>query len=77
MSSKCRQDEDSEVKQPASEIALQIARAKLVTGLLFKFVLKALATTAPGKQPANGIASQIARAKLALGSLLKLSLIHI
>ena len=40
MSSKCRQDEDSEVKQPASEIALQIARAKLATGFLFTFVLR-------------------------------------
>ena len=35
MSSKCRQDEDSEVKQPASEIASQIARAKLANGVLF------------------------------------------
>ena len=69
MFSKCRQDEDSEVKQPASEIALQIARAKLATGFLFKFVLKALSTTARGKQPANGIASRIARAKLASGFL--------
>ena len=69
MSSKCRQDEDSEVKQPASAIALQIARAKLATSFLFKFVLKALATTARGKQPANGIASRIARAKLVIGFL--------